>query len=77
LLEHASCAKRRAAVDLLAELEAKTAANDIAKLSNDDRWEVRASVARVLARWGAPEEALERLRRDPDIIVRGCARWLK
>jgi len=77
LLQDASCAKRRAAVDLLAELEAKTAASDIAKLANDDRWQVRASVARVLARWGEPEEALERLRSDPDVIVRGCARWLK
>ncbi len=77
LLQDASCAKRRAAVDLLAELEAKSAAPEIAKLANDDRWQVRASVARVLARWGEPEEALERLRSDPDVIVRGCARWLK
>jgi hypothetical protein len=75
LLRHSACAKRRAAVDLLAELGARTAAHDIAQLSSDDRWEVRASVARVLARWGEPKEALERLRLDPDIIVRGCARW--
>jgi HEAT repeat protein len=77
LLKHPSCAKRRAAVDLLAELGAGAAARDIAQLSHDDRWQVRASVARVLARWGAPEEALQRLRRDSDTIVRGCARWLE
>jgi HEAT repeat protein len=77
LLKHPTCAKRRAAVDLLAELDAKTAAPDIAQLSNDERWQVRASVARVLARWGTPEEALQRLRQDPDIIVRGCTRWLR
>jgi hypothetical protein len=77
LLRHSACAKRRAAVDLLAELGARTAAHDIAQLSSDDRWEVRASVARVLVRWGEPEEALERLRLDADIIVRGCARWLR
>jgi HEAT repeat protein len=76
LLRHAACAKRRAAVDLLAELGARTAAHDIAQLASDDRWEVRASVARVLLRWGEPGEAIERMRLDPDIIVRGCARWL-
>jgi HEAT repeat protein len=76
LLRDSACDKRRAAVNLLADLEAKTAAYEIAELSDDDRWEVRATVARVLLRWGEPVEALERLRTDPDIIVRGCARWL-
>ncbi|MGH9722579.1 MAG: hypothetical protein ACRD8O_20400 [Bryobacteraceae bacterium] len=61
----------------MAELGADGAAEDVARLSNDERWEIRASVARVLARWGKPEEALDRLRQDSDIIVRGYARWLK
>lgn len=74
LLQHPSCAKRRAAVDSLGQLGAEATAADIARLSNDDRWEVRASVARVLARWGKPAEALDSLRHDSDIIVRGYAR---
>lgn len=74
LLQHPSCAKRRAAIEYLGQLGAEDAAPAIAPLSNDERWEVRASVARVLARWGKPAEALDRLRQDPDIIVRGYAR---
>jgi HEAT repeat protein len=77
LLRHPSCAKRRAAVNGLVELDAKTAAPEIAQLADDQRWEVRASVARALAGWGCPKEALERLQRDPDIIVRGWARGFK
>lgn len=74
LLRHPSCAKRRAAVDCLGQLGAEGAAADIARLSHDERWEVRASVARLLARWGKPAEALDSLRHDSDIIVRGYAR---
>jgi len=75
LLQHPSCAKRRAAVESLSRLGAEGAADDIARLSDDEHWQVRASVARVLARWGKPEATLDRLRRDSDIIVRGYARW--
>ena len=75
LLKHPSREKRREAVDRLAELDARTSAREIVELSSDDFWEVRASVARALTRWGEPEEALSRLRRDPDGIVRGYARW--
>ena len=74
LLRHPSCAKRRAAVDCLGRLGAESAAADIARLSNDEQWEVRATVARLLARWGKAVEALDSLRQDPDIIVRGYAR---
>ncbi len=77
LLQHPSCAKRRVAVDCLGQLGAEDAAADIARLSNDERWQVRATVARVLARWGRPADALDRLRQDPDIIVRGYARGFK
>ena len=76
LLRHPSCAKHRAAVDCLGQLGAEGAAADIARLPNDDRWEVRASIARVLARWGNPADALNCLRRDSDIIVRGYARGI-
>jgi len=76
LLSDSDCAKRRAAVDLLVELGAKEAAGEVAKLARDERWAVRASVARALHKWGACGEVLEELRRDPDIIVRGCALYL-
>ena len=77
LLQHPSENKRRIAVDLLAELNARAAAAEIAKLHTDPEWTVRASVALALARWGAQPEVVERLAVDPDIIVRGCVRWLK
>jgi hypothetical protein len=38
----------------------------VAQLSGDERCEVRATVAHILARLGQPEETLERLRQDTD-----------
>ena len=76
-LKHPSYEERLNALNGLISLDARVATINIAELSNDDRWEIRATVARVLARWGGDEEALQRLRQDHDIIVRGCAVWGK
>jgi HEAT repeat protein len=75
LLWGRSSQKRRAAIDVLSDLNARATAPQIAQLVSDDHWQVRASVVRVLAKWGDPTDALEQLRQDPDVIVRGCTRW--
>ena len=46
-LNHSESVRRRAAVDLLAEFEARDRLPDIARLAKDAEWEVRASVAHI------------------------------
>jgi len=74
LLRHPSPRKRLDAVECLAQLDLGAAVPAITALAGDEHWEVRAVVARALANWEHPSEALESLRQDPDIIVRGYAK---
>ena len=76
-LKYPSWEKRVQAIDELGRLNARGASKAIAELCSDERWEVRACVARTLAGWGEQAESLSRLREDSDILVRGLARWTR
>lgn len=76
-LKHPSYEERLNTLNGLIRLDARVATVNMAELSNDDRWEIRATLGRALSRWGGEQEALQRLRQDQDIIVRGCAVWGK
>lgn len=73
-LSHPESARRRAAVDLLVEFEARDRVPDIARLAKDPEWEVRASVAHALRRLGGSRRLLGVLAKDPNPAVRWLAK---
>jgi hypothetical protein len=73
-LTHSESARRRAAVDLLLEYEARDRLPQIARLAKDPEWEVRASVAHALLRLGGSRRLLGVLAKDPNPAVRWLAR---
>jgi hypothetical protein len=66
--------RRRCAIEMLVELDHRSAAVEIAKLASDENWEVRASVACALKQWDAEADVLETLAADPNPAVRWLAK---
>jgi HEAT repeat protein len=66
---HSECERRRAAIDLLVEFDARGHLPEIERLAKDPEWQVRASVAYALRQWGARPRLLARLAKDPHPAV--------
>ena len=73
-LGHSESVRRRAAVDLLVEFEARDCLPNIARLAKDAEWEVRASVAHALRRLGGSRRLLGVLAKDRNPAVRWLAK---
>jgi HEAT repeat protein len=73
-LNHSKLIRRRAAVDLLVEFEARDQLGEIEKLATDNEWQVRASVAFALRKMEGSQKLLKLLADDQNLVVRWLAR---
>ena len=64
---------RAGALYSLAGFEDRSALPEVRQLARHEDWDVRATVACLLNRWGEP---VTDLLADGDSIVRGCAKWI-
>lgn len=72
-LSHSESIRRRAAVDLLVEFEARDQLGEIEKLVKDNEWQVRASVAVALRQLKGSRKLLGVLADDQNLVVRWLA----